>query len=59
MSIFLMGSGEWGLGSGEWGLGDGDSGMGIGGSGIKAPLLLPFLFMNRPVPSFIGSFLVS
>lgn len=72
MSIFLMGTGEWGLEAGEWGMenreliadsrewgmGARESGMGDGGwgLGIMVPLLLPFLFMNRPVPSFIGSF---
>ena len=30
MSIFLMGSGEWGLETGDWGLGTGDWGLETG-----------------------------
>ena len=34
MSIFLMGSGEWGLGNGESGMGSREWGLGNGESGI-------------------------
>ena len=29
MSIFLMGTGEWGMGNGDWRLGTGEWGVGI------------------------------
>lgn len=35
MSIFLMGSGEWGFGNGDWGLGNREPGVGNGDSGIE------------------------
>lgn len=40
MSIFLMGSGEWGLEAGDWRLGTGDWGLGTGdwGVGNREPL---------------------
>lgn len=35
MSIFFMGSGEWGVGNGDWGVGNGDSGIGGSGMGTR------------------------
>lgn len=43
MSIFLMGSGEWGLEAGDWGL------------GIMARLLDSLLLMNKPLSAVISS----
>ncbi len=49
MSIFLMGSGEWGLGTGGWGLGNGESGADVGTScplsAYRFPNLL-IVFLN-------------
>lgn len=59
-----MEAGEWGMenreliaDSREWGMGARESGMGDGGwgLGIMVPLLLPFLFMNRPLSAVISS----
>lgn len=38
MSIFLMGSGEWGVGNGDWGVGEWGVGTGDTGLETREPL---------------------
>ncbi len=57
MSIFLMGSGEWGLGTGDWGSGSGESGMGSREWGVGSRCRDQLSAIRLPLSEFAYRFL--